>query len=201
MAGTVAALFRLAGAGFVLAREGAFAGVDPDAMPPAPRFPVRLARLIERRKVDGEAERLTAPSTGSGPPMSSSASSWRRGRTSSEATWPTTLGRLRDEIEPFPEAEARATIEKALGKPVDELFATFSPPVAAASIAQVHKAEIVDGRRTAGRRGQGAPAGHPAALPARPRHLLCRRPPRRACRPGLAPAAAGRGGRHARPFA
>ena len=61
----------------------------------------------------------------------------------------TTLGRLRDEIAPFPEAEARATIEKALGRPVDALFVSFSPPVAAASIAQVHKAEIAtdDGPR------------------------------------------------------
>ena len=51
MAGTVAALFRLAGAGFVLAREGAFAVVDPEAMPPGVRaLPLRLARLIERRE-------------------------------------------------------------------------------------------------------------------------------------------------------
>ena len=50
MAGTVAALFRLAGAGFVLAREGAFAGIDPEAVPPRARLPLRLARLIERRE-------------------------------------------------------------------------------------------------------------------------------------------------------
>ena len=49
MAGTLAALFRLAGAGFVLAREGAFALVDPDALPAGPRAAVRLARLFERR--------------------------------------------------------------------------------------------------------------------------------------------------------
>ena len=30
MAGTIAALFRMAGAGYVLAREGAFALVDPE---------------------------------------------------------------------------------------------------------------------------------------------------------------------------
>ena len=33
MAGKIAALFRLAGAGFVLAREGAFATVDADFLP------------------------------------------------------------------------------------------------------------------------------------------------------------------------
>ena len=37
--------------------------------------------------------------------------------------------------------EAEATVAAALGKPLAELFASFGPAVAAASIAQVHKAE------------------------------------------------------------
>ena len=40
---------------------------------------------------------------------------------------------------PFPLAEAEAAIAEALGKPVTELFLEFGPPVAAASIAQVHR--------------------------------------------------------------
>ena len=40
------------------------------------------------------------------------------------------------------EAEARAVVARSLGRPVEALFASFSAPVAAASIAQVHKAEI-----------------------------------------------------------
>ena len=42
---------------------------------------------------------------------------------------------------PFPQAEAESIVATALGKPVVELFASFGPPVAAASIAQVHRAE------------------------------------------------------------
>lgn len=59
------------------------------------------------------------------------------------------LARLQDKMPPFPEAEARAEIEKAFGKSIDELFADFSKPIAAASIAQAHKATLKDGREVA----------------------------------------------------
>ena len=35
----------------------------------------------------------------------------------------------------------------ALGKPLRAVYASFGPPVAAASIAQVHRAEVEAGRR------------------------------------------------------
>jgi ubiquinone biosynthesis protein len=143
MAGTLAALFRLAGAGFVLAREGAFAGVPLDEVPPGPpRTLLRLARLFERRKVAGEAERLTTALNRLGPSYVKLGQFLATRPDLVGADVALTLGKLRDEIEPFPEAEARATVEKALGKPLDTLFASFSPPVAAASISQVHRAEI-----------------------------------------------------------
>ena len=47
---------------------------------------------------------------------------------------------LQDRLPSFPDAEARATIEEQLRRPVSELFDEFGPPVAAASIAQVHSA-------------------------------------------------------------
>ena len=53
MVGTVAALFRLAGAGYVLAREGAFGLADPRDLPSGARAAIRVARLLERRGVSG----------------------------------------------------------------------------------------------------------------------------------------------------
>ncbi len=58
--------------------------------------------------------------------------------------------RLLDSVPPEPTAKIKATIRRELGKPVEELFASFNDePIAAASIAQVHEAWLHDGTRVA----------------------------------------------------
>jgi ubiquinone biosynthesis protein len=56
------------------------------------------------------------------------------------------LKALQDSLPPFPADVAKRIVRDNLGKDVDQLFAAFGPPVAAASIAQVHKALSPDGR-------------------------------------------------------
>lgn len=51
---------------------------------------------------------------------------------------------LQDKLPPFPTKVAKAEVEKELGLKVDDVFSEFSEPVAAASIAQVHKARLRD---------------------------------------------------------
>jgi ubiquinone biosynthesis protein len=65
------------------------------------------------------------------------------------------LSKLQDQVPPFPGEVARAEVERALGRKVEELFAAFElVPLASASVAQVHAARLRDAPAVAG----GAPA-------------------------------------------
>ena len=59
------------------------------------------------------------------------------------------LRMLQDALPPFPDAVARAAIAEDLGRPLEALFSDFGPPLAAASLAQVHKATTKDGQPVA----------------------------------------------------
>ncbi|MDT9001348.1 ubiquinone biosynthesis regulatory protein kinase UbiB [Paucibacter sp. APW11] len=60
------------------------------------------------------------------------------------------LAKLQDAVPPFPAAQSRALVEKAFGRSIEQLFATFdAEPVASASIAQVHFATLKSGREVA----------------------------------------------------
>jgi len=135
-------LIRLGRAGFVFAREGVFALVDPALLPLPARGALKLARLIERPTGASADNRLATALTKLGPAYV------KLGQFL--ATRPDVVGvalardleSLQDKMAPFPQAEAEAAVAAALGKPLTESFALFGPAVAAASIAQVHRAEI-----------------------------------------------------------
>jgi ubiquinone biosynthesis protein len=60
------------------------------------------------------------------------------------------LARLQDRVPPFPAAQSRALIEKAFGRPIEQIFSSFdAEPIASASIAQVHFAVLHGGREVA----------------------------------------------------
>ena len=135
--------FRLARAGWVFAREGVFALADPAMVPPPARPLLRMARVIERRAAGPGSVRLANALTRLGP------SYVKLGQFL--ATRPDVVGpdiardleTLQDKMAPFPQAQSEKIVADALGKPVGEIFASFGLPVAAASIAQVHKAELI----------------------------------------------------------
>jgi ubiquinone biosynthesis protein len=145
----LAHLLRLGHAGFVFAREGVFALIDTTRLPLPARATVRVARLIERPASRVAANRLATALTRLGP------SYVKLGQFL--ATRPDVVGvvfardleTLQDKMAPFPQTEAERMVEAGLGRPLRDLFASFGPPVAAASIAQVHRAEVVTdaGRR------------------------------------------------------
>ncbi len=134
-------ILRLARAGYVFAREGVFGFADPSAMPPQAQFAVRMARLIERRGA-ASSGKLSRALTRLGPTYV------KLGQFL--ATRPDVVGvgmardleHLQDRLPPVPQAQAESVVADAFDKPVAQVFASFGEPVAAASIAQVHRAEI-----------------------------------------------------------
>lgn len=57
------------------------------------------------------------------------------------------LDGLQSNVPPFASQQAINTIESAFGQPIQNMFSEFEPlPFAAASVAQVHKARMPDGR-------------------------------------------------------
>ena len=133
-------LLRLARAGFVMAREGALRLGDGIELPASARTLIAIGRLFEKRSARDGAEGLARALQRLGP------SYVKLGQFL--ATRPDVVGmrvakdleRLHDRVEPFPQEIAEAAVAEALGAPVSSLFVEFGPPVAAASIAQVHRA-------------------------------------------------------------
>jgi ubiquinone biosynthesis protein len=141
-------LLRLGRAGFVFAREGVLGLIDPAPLPFSARSALSLARLWERPSTAESAHRVARALTRLGPTYV------KLGQFL--ATRPDVVGvalardleSLQDKMAPFPQAEAETAIAAAFDKPLRDVFVSFGPAVAAASIAQVHRAEVpADGGR------------------------------------------------------
>ncbi len=140
---SIASTFRLFHAGWVLAREGAFSVLPAESLPPMMKAGISMARLVERRAVrkTGSIERLNAALHKLGP------SYVKFGQTL--ATRPDIVGiqaaadlsGLQDKMPPFDPKLVPGILETALGAKAAQLT-EISEPIAAASIAQVHKARL-----------------------------------------------------------
>jgi ubiquinone biosynthesis protein len=129
--------------GLVLMREGVFALIPRERVPAPLRPLVWLLGALARRNAGDRGERIVSALTRLGP------SYVKLGQFL--ATRPDLVGMalardleaLQDRMPAFSQAEAEARVTAALGKPLSALFTTFGEAVAAASIAQVHRAEVV----------------------------------------------------------
>jgi ubiquinone biosynthesis protein len=139
---------RLLRAGYVLARSGVFALVDPTPLPPAGRLALRLARLIER-PIGSGSYRLSTALTALGPTYVKLGQFLATRQDVVGPVLARDLESLQDKMPPFAQVGAETVVAQALDRPISGLFAVFGPPVAAASIAQVHRAQMKDGRPVA----------------------------------------------------
>jgi ubiquinone biosynthesis protein len=133
----------------VFARVGVFGIVDPYDVPVPARPFLRLARLIERRTTGAADTRLSTALTRLGPSYVKLGQFLATRPDVVGAALAKDLERLQDQMPPFPQAEAEAAVAASFGRPLKAVFSTFGPAVAAASIAQVHRAtvETADGPR------------------------------------------------------
>ncbi len=150
MLGFFADYFRLFRAAHMLARYDALLPREfSDALPWPLRFLGWWSRLGARGKDLRPGQRLARALGGQGPAYVKFGQLLATRPDVIGFEMADDLGELQDRMPPFPEAEARKEIEQALGKPIQEIFTEFSEAIAAASIAQVHKARLKDGRQVA----------------------------------------------------
>jgi len=155
MASTIGNILRLAKAGFVLAQHGV-RFVPKGAPVPlalhaayAVTLPIRLLAWPFVRSQPKE-QRVARALTSLGPSYVKLGQFLATREDLIGAELAGDLRHLQDRLPPFPMAEARRAVEDALAGKLEEHFVEFGPPIAAASIAQVHKAVVDDGgiRRT-----------------------------------------------------
>ena len=143
---TLGSMLRLLRGNFVLAREGVLGIVPIADAPPPVRFAIRVGRLVERRSAQKRdmAARLTLALNRLGPSYIKLGQflATRADVVGDEVA--AELAKLQDQVPPLPDELAEKAIESALGAPVGELFDELGHCVAAASIAQVYRAQLTD---------------------------------------------------------
>jgi ubiquinone biosynthesis protein len=138
---------RLARAGIVFAREGVFGSVDPSLVPPPGQLALKIARLLERRGAKSGA-RLSRALERMGPAYLKLGQFLATRPDVVGVAMASDLESLQDRLPPFAQSEAESVIAASLERPITQAFASLGPPVAAASIAQVHRGEVTrDGVR------------------------------------------------------
>jgi ubiquinone biosynthesis protein len=136
------ALGRLIAAAWVLTRADALIPreIDP-LLPPSSRLLARTLRLLSGPEAR-QGRPLGPVSIKLGQVLSTRADIFG-------LAFAQDLAKLKDQLPPFPTDQAKAAVVETLGQPLDDIFASFDGPIAAASVAQAHPATLTDGRRVA----------------------------------------------------
>ena len=135
--------FRLLKAFFILVREGALSLIEVKYLSGFPKFAVWFFRLFERRSVKktGRVERLSKALNKLGPTYVKFGQILATRPDIVGAKVADDLSLLQDRMDPFDEKLVPKIILEAFGDKAKDII-DLSAPIAAASIAQVHKAKL-----------------------------------------------------------
>ncbi len=141
---TVGAYFRLARVGWVLVREGVISALPSEGLPPLVALAKGTAGLFARKRARQQqrSDRLARAVERLGPSYVKIGQFLATRPDVVGAEFAEDLAGLQDRMAFFPMDAAKATVVGSLGRPIDDLYVSFGEPIAAASIAQVHPAEI-----------------------------------------------------------
>lgn len=148
---TILIFFRLLRTGFVLARHDALVPAEyAGSVPWFVRVVGWFSRLFAiRGRAKNPGERLAIALENLGPAYIKFGQILATRSDMLDPEFTRGLARLKDKVPAFPMDEAEARIAKEFGKPWQDIFAMLSKPIAAASVAQVHKAELLSGETVA----------------------------------------------------
>jgi ubiquinone biosynthesis protein len=137
-------LLRIVRAGWVLGRAGFFGLLPIEDLPARAETLFRLARTMEPRglSIPERGRRISDALNRLGPSYIKLGQFLATRPDIVGVEMADALSALKDDLPPFPTSEARAIVEASIGQPLEKVFDSFSDSVAAASIAQVHKAEL-----------------------------------------------------------
>ncbi len=143
MANTFLNIFRLARAGFVFARHGVRLLPDDPTLPAAVKILRSLTAPLRLFSGFGSRQHRIARALSSLGPSYIKLGQFLATRDDIIGVENARdLAVLQDKMPSFSMKTAKKIVEDELGEPIDQLFVEFSEPIAAASIAQVHKAKI-----------------------------------------------------------
>lgn len=147
-----AAFVRLIGAGWGLVRADALIPreVEP-ILPPSARLAGRVLRLFSggAARKGRPGERLARVLEREGPAAIKMGQFLSTRADIFGAAFAEDLSHLKDRLPAFPLETAKAEIARGLQAPLESVYASFEPSIAAASLAQAHSATLLDGTRVA----------------------------------------------------
>ncbi|MEH6629237.1 MAG: 2-polyprenylphenol 6-hydroxylase [Halopseudomonas aestusnigri] len=145
----IATLFRLLSIARVLARHDALAALEEQRLVPGKLAAIAIwwGRRLSKRNVKGRpGQKLAAALTELGPSFIKLGQFLSTRADIIGDQLAADLAHLQDQLPPFDGDDAKKTIESELRGNIDQFFLFFDEtPISAASIAQVHFAETVDG--------------------------------------------------------